>query len=407
MGSTGSRSLTPILFLADAFPPKNVIGALRPFRFAKYLPQFGYQAHVLTESPQPDPRPDVQFVPASRGRLQTLVNLALFRQDERVSWARPAVRAAGHFLDAVPARVVFSTSPPIGGHLAALWLKRQRDLKWVADFRDPLKGNFGRGRHFPGSLIDPFLERLFFDHADALIANTEAAAAFWSRRSPRHRSKIHVIYNGFDPETPQLQAAPIPLRPHRVLLHAGSLYTPFAKPWRLLDAFARLLNKGLIRPEAMRLRLVGEIVDEPSLRRFPSFRVLERAGSLECTPVHIPVDEARRAMSQSDYFLVLDRDSPHGVLQLPAKLFEYIQIGRPILAWTSPGAPVEQVLALSGIPHVCLYMNDPDEDLDRKILLFLELPNTPAEPSGEYRRQFGAVYQAGQLARICDLVQTV
>mgnify|MGYP006196076133 CR=1 FL=1 len=37
--------------------------------------------------------------------------------------------------------VVYSSSPPVSGHLAAAVLSDLLDLPWVADFRDPWIGN--------------------------------------------------------------------------------------------------------------------------------------------------------------------------------------------------------------------------------------------------------------------------
>src|SRR4051794_15550419 len=40
----------PVLLLAYHFPPDNASGSARPFRFYKYLPEYGYEPHVITAS---------------------------------------------------------------------------------------------------------------------------------------------------------------------------------------------------------------------------------------------------------------------------------------------------------------------------------------------------------------------
>ena len=37
-----------VLIIAYAFPPLGVVGALRPFKFAKYLPDFGWEPVILS-----------------------------------------------------------------------------------------------------------------------------------------------------------------------------------------------------------------------------------------------------------------------------------------------------------------------------------------------------------------------
>ena len=39
------------LIISYAFPPTNVVGALRPYRLCRYLPQYGWEPTVLTSRP--------------------------------------------------------------------------------------------------------------------------------------------------------------------------------------------------------------------------------------------------------------------------------------------------------------------------------------------------------------------
>src|SRR5689334_7064897 len=68
-----------VLILAHAFPPENLVGALRPQRFARYLPDFGFPARVITASPQPangSAADTVSFVP-DPGRFQGRMPLSV------------------------------------------------------------------------------------------------------------------------------------------------------------------------------------------------------------------------------------------------------------------------------------------------------------------------------------------
>ena len=37
-----------VLIIAHEFPPLSIVGALRPFKFAKYLPVFGWEPIILS-----------------------------------------------------------------------------------------------------------------------------------------------------------------------------------------------------------------------------------------------------------------------------------------------------------------------------------------------------------------------
>jgi glycosyltransferase involved in cell wall biosynthesis len=330
--------------------------------------------------------------------LESLASRIVFPYDERYSWYRSAERAAADLLAEIPIRLVFSTSPPISCHIAAGRIKRKFHLKWVADFRDPLCNNFGRTKFVP-KLLDPWFERRFFGEADILIANTDAAAKDWRGRYPQFASRIHVIYNGFDPDQVP-QPLPIPPRSYRTLLHAGSLYyNPY--PLALFRAIEALRQRGRLDSSKLRVNFVGDIEDK-SLLTTPSFLSLQAAGMLECLPRAVPAAEARRMACESDFLLALDRWQSSRNLQIPAKIFDYIPIGRPILAFTSHGTALEYVLSRSGVPHVCLYPEDSPEQLEKKLLAFLALPSDPVPPRAEFMESFSGRSQTAQLARLLD-----
>src|SRR5215467_10101222 len=72
-----------ILMVAHAFPPENLAGAARPFRFSRYLPRFGYCPQILTASAQPlaEPSRNVQFV---RDPVASSPPRSLLRRSEEV-----------------------------------------------------------------------------------------------------------------------------------------------------------------------------------------------------------------------------------------------------------------------------------------------------------------------------------
>ncbi len=104
-------------------------------------------------------------------------------------------------------------------------------------------------------------------------------------------------------------------------------------------------------------------------------------------------------MEEADALLLVQ---PQSDVQVPGKLFEYICIGRPVLALVPRNSAVEDILQKSAIPNVCIYADDNPSDADQKLLTFLRLPNTPATASDWFRKNFNAEEQTKQLAGIID-----
>lgn len=395
-----------LLVLAYYYPPVNESGALRPARFCKYLPQFGYHPVVITAAPATDsanPVPGVYHASVDDHPDRAAVKkLSLMRALQRilpytdkVEWAPKVIAAASQICRHTNMTAVVSTSPPIATHLAALWLKRRHKLLWIADFRDPLVGNPYRNR-WHGRPYDAMLERCIVSQADAVIMNTDAALRAMQRRYPRSNDKFRLIWNGYDAED-DYSPRPIPPRNHKVLVHVGSIYGG-RHPGQLVDSLARLLERGHLTPTEFRLRLVGVIeLDMPWIAN-SAFASLVEYGCIEYSNEVVPRSEAHREMAEADYLLLLDVNALGSGLQVPGKIFEYIRIGRPILAFTPGGSPAERMLGHSGVRHTCVSPDSPDDEIDRKVREFFSLSSEPLKATSWFQSQFDARTQTEHLA---------
>lgn len=392
-----------LILVAYAFPPENVSGAARPYRFYRYLPKFGISPLVITASAQNCERPGIVFVrdvPRDFPRqnwswhMERIVRKLLLPGELGLTWSHKAAALVRNLIFLRDRTAVFSTSPPLGAHLAALQIKRKLGIPWIADFRDPMNpsGEIAGSRMNVYSMLESFL----FSQADAVIANTDAACKLWSARYPSHREKIHVIWNGFDPDE-VISPLPIPLRGFKHLVHAGELYGG-RHPGPILDSIQRLITRGALAPGSLRLSLIGPSSDA-AIPNIDVLRRLAKDGVVEYVPSLIPQDKARLIARQADALLLLQ---PQSDIQVPAKLFEYIRIGRPVLAYIKRNSPADDILYRSGIPYRSIYPEDPPQEVDAKMLEFLALPSDPVNPSNWFGEQFNARRQAQTLSAIID-----
>ena len=393
---------TTLLLVAYAFPPENVSGAARPFRFYRYLPEFGISPLVITASQQILEKPDVVFVcdvPRELPRktvswhVERIVRKFLLPGQSGLSWSRDAAAQGCKLIAGHHRAAVLSTSPPISVHLAALRMKKKLGIPWIADFRDPMHPSADAA---PKTSVYSLLEAFFFNNADAVIANTDAVAKLWGKRYPGHREKIHVIWNGFDPDD-AVSAAPIPQRKFKQIVHVGELYAG-RHPGPILASMQRLVARGALAPDSLRLSLIGPSSDA-AIPDIDLLRQLARAGMVEYVPSQIPQDQARLVACQADALLLLQ---PQSGLHLPAKIFEYIRIGRPVLALVRRDSPSEHILSRCGIVHRAIYPDDPPEEVDWKMIEFLALPSDPVAPNNWFVEQFDAYRQTETLASIVE-----
>jgi glycosyltransferase involved in cell wall biosynthesis len=396
-----------VVMFAYHFPPENAVGGVRPYRFYKYLSRMGYHCRVITAADQsgrtdldcecvPDP-----FLTHPRNGLgwqgERALRKLLLPGVVGVRWSRLAFRAARSFLRSNRRAevTIFSTYPPLGAHLAAFQLARSENLPWIADFRDPMADNPGhpflkRHQHH----VYRWMEQRILKTATIVIANTDAVAEKWRRASPDRHDRIHLIWNGFDPED-RVQSLPLPERDYQVITHVGALYQG-RNITTLLESIARLIAVRRLAANRVRIRLVGSVLNES----VPDPEFLRRAeceGWLELIPSRIAHQEALAIAQTSDGLLLVQ---PHSSVQVPGKLFEYLQIGRPVLAYIPRDTPIERILQRSGVPYRCVYADSPPEERDRAVEDFFTLKGQHQPANDWFESNFDVRVQTQALEKL-------
>lgn len=374
------------------FPPDAAVGSQRTVRLVRHLVARGWNVDVLTIAPESyrpggvlDPAlleavPDqvrVIRAPALRPiarcaaylrtraghqrgrspdrvghralgpksrlrRLKEALSAALALPDREASWYLPAVIAGCRATREGPPDIVYSSGPPFTAHLVAGTLAAAVRRPWVADFRDPWARAPWRDDRFGfEKRAWALLERLVVTRADAVVFVTRTNARDFERHyGDAVAGRFHLVPNGCDPrEFAGIDAEPDAER--FVLLHAGSLYGG-RTPAPLFRAIAAGLARGAIDPARFRLRLVGRVgipgADLPGL-----VAQLGLNDVVEFVP-HKPRREVLREIVGASALLVLQ---PVTRVAVPAKLYEYMAAGRPILGLTEVDSETAEILRQS------------------------------------------------------------
>jgi hypothetical protein len=394
-----------VLILSYYFPPFNAPGAQHPDFFHRYLREQGIQTTTVTSAihynpsapPQPPPKkwPDVLHLPESnfarrlcprlyKAEMQVQVRMA--RWQPGFVWAKLfALPAARRLLARGGFDAMISVSPPVSSHWAALRLKKQfPKVTWIADFQDPFVGN-PFDTHVGEK--DKRFERELFSHADVLSANTDTVLAMWRERYPEFDRKMIVTWGGYDPEETVCAYPLASIRP--VLSHVGVVFGARV-PKLLLESISR------VKPKDLAVEFVGDLDFGPVA---PLAERLAAEGWIRMRRSYVPRAEALRIAGQAHYSLLLDITPGNGILQVPAKLFDQIRIGRPIMAFTPENSPAGRILEQSGILHRRLRPDDSPERSDAALLELLKLPTEPRQPSEWFRQNFDARNLAASLAK--------
>lgn len=401
--------MTKVLVLSYLYPPYRGPAVQHPMWFVRYLRDYGFETNAIASSvffgdrfPEVSFSPDVQSLPKGKlGRwlawhlyhIELSIEYRFRAWDPGYLWSYLyAVPAAARLMKRERVSAIVSSSPTTASHLAALRLKRRfPGVKWVADFQDPLLDNPFRPES-KWTRIDRALQTAIFAEADILSANTDTVRELWEKRYPQYRDKMIVTWNGYDPAE---AVGPEPLPPGPpVLKYVGSLYGG-RKADLLLESLKRLLESGRLKPGDLVLEFLGTIQfgEHAALAA-----ELERQGLIRVLATYVPRAEAVKAAASAHYSLLLDVTGHNTALQVPAKLFDQIRIGRPILAFTPPESPTARILEQSGILHITLTPDASPEKIDAAILDLLRMPAESRPYSEWFRKTFDAHNLVAEMA---------
>ena len=354
------------LLVSFYFPPAGGGGVQRPLKLAQYLPTMGIETHVLAPD---DPRwlhrdeglrmPSqawvhrARYVGVSGGkpsevlvgtqgleRALTQARLQLRRlvvPDENATWALTAIPAGIRLVREHGIDVVVSTSPPGSTHLIAAAIARATGIRWVADLRDSLVAHAHRRADTTATKAKAALHgrvaRLVAGRADAITCVSEAISA--ETRALEPRGPVVTIPNGADfDDVAGLEHHPAD---RFRITHTGSFFGR-RDPRPFLQALA---DSGL----DVAARFLGD------------FREADRDVGRDARPRRPSPAPAVRAHARTS--LALQRDSEALLLLIPeaggrgkgvlsGKVFEYIAVGRPILAVVPPDGAAAELIRETG-----------------------------------------------------------
>ncbi|MDD4857274.1 MAG: glycosyltransferase [Candidatus Krumholzibacteria bacterium] len=438
------RKRKKLLMLCYHYPPEVSGGVERSARFARHLGDFGWESVVLTTNrwgaeggrggeevvrvgelfrrsrdrmeDRSDARAPAQRVPAAhacaglRGAFIRFVEKWILIPDKHVRWAALAFAPALAMLRRGQADAIYTSSPPASAHVLALALRKLTGKPWIMDLRDPWTLEpLNWYLRTPGVRlsIEKRIERDCFQHADAIIANTEEAAARYRDMYPACAPRIHAIPNGYDAE--ELDAARSSIARDEILPGVGdgvfvmSHVGTFSRrtdepsfPKGFFDAVASLERAGLVTKRNCRIILAGSMHPEIA-------RAIEAYGLGELISMSGPIarEDALRIVLRSDLLLLYD-SGPEAQYYIRGKLYEYIASGAYILAIIPDGA-TRRLLDRSG--RAAAIVSDDEREIRPVLAAAIVERGRPAPRTGFDAGRYEARALTAALAGILDQVR--
>lgn len=246
----------------------------------------------------------------------------LFIPDARFLWVKPSVKYLKKYIQENNIDTIVTSGPPHSLHLIGLQLKKDLDIKWFADFRDPwttigyhkaLKlSSYAEKKH-------KALEKEVLNTADTIIVTSKTTKTEFEAITSK---PIEVITNGYDVEKIEKQ----PLDDKFTLAHIGSFLSE-RNPRILWKSLQELIKENKDFKNDFRLKLIGatsqEVLD--TISEFKLNNYVQNLG-------YVSHQEAVEHQRKSQVLLLIEIDSEDTKSIIPGKLFEYMVSERPIIA---------------------------------------------------------------------------
>ncbi|MFZ5980324.1 MAG: hypothetical protein ACOYVF_06795 [Candidatus Zixiibacteriota bacterium] len=347
-----------ILLICYYFPPLGLGGVGRPLNLFKKLPAYGYDCHILTVKPvtyrayEPellegldtgkifrsgshDPQRLMYLLGVRRVTERVLKNShqisEKFFPDAKVGWVKAATRLGRTLHTNYRYDAFISTSPPVSSHLVARQLAYEFDIPWIADFRDFWSSY---------KVEETFADQKNIDKGRRLLSDIKKEAAAVTAVNPTIAGYLQtgeVITNGYDCDLAEgwrtacdSEHFCIGLLGHQ---HESKAVAPLLN---LLREF------GARSPEKFgRIKIVqvGQVDPEWFLELLKEYDLRERC---EIHGVQKRAETIRILSRAALFYIGLDADREQKIL--PARMFDLLASGRPILAYVSAKSEIARLL---------------------------------------------------------------
>ncbi len=356
-----------VLIITYYWPPSGGGGVMRWLKMSKFLPKLGWQPIIYTpENPDPsvidesllqEIHPEIielktliwepydlyrkltgkksgakfkagYISEASEGnwknKLSVFIRGNFLIPDPRVFWVSPSVNFLTKYLNRNPVDLIISTGPPHSMHLIALGLKKNFDIPWIADFRDPWTDIDFYHKLKLTWLADKKhrqLAKKVLTTADHVVTVSPGCAEGLEKIASR---KIEVITNGYDPSDYEFEKPD--LNKTFTISHFGA-FNKDRNPVVLWLAMNELAAENPDFKNLLRIKLFGQ-TDVSIINDLRKNNLTNNLVLFE----HLPHQKGLFELSKSQVLLLPLNNAPNVKGILTGKMFEYIALQRPILA---------------------------------------------------------------------------
>jgi glycosyltransferase involved in cell wall biosynthesis len=419
--------MNKVLVITYYWPPSGGAGVQRWLKFAKYLPEFGWEPIILTVDPEYAAYPvtddsllidlppsvkvhktpaidyftvyrkDKSKIPTAgfanntdnsfKGKVLRFIRGNFFIPDPRRGWNKYAFKKACNIIETEGINCVITTSPPHSTQLIGLKIKKKYPgIRWIADLRDPWTDIYYYDQFYPTFLsrkIDLRYEKAVLKKADRIITIGSSLKTSFSSRLKGINDKIEIITNGYDNDDFKGLVATNPDK--LTISYIGTLSDDYP-----IDSFLNALIRIKENGTSLLLKFVGIVA--PRQKMLINSKLGDSSINFFQYVTH---SEAIGHMMDSTILLLIIPDYTGNKNIVTGKLFEYLASGKPVLCLGPVDGDAAEIIQKTESGKVFNYKDTPG------IYSFVsEVSHGPVEVSGFAINEFDRHHLSEKLSTI-------
>ena len=376
-----------VLIITYYWPPSGGAGVQRWLKFAKYLPESGWEPLILTVAPEFAAYPVkdnslMQDLPSSirvfttratnyfriynkdqtripsagfansidnslKGKVIRFIRGNFFIPDPRRGWNKYAFQKACELIETEGIQNIITTSPPHSTQLIGLKIKRKYlNINWIADLRDPWTDIYYYSHFYPTYIskwIDSRYEKSVLRKTDKIITVGISLKKLLQSKVKGIENKTEAITNGYDEDDFSGIFSSDP--PIFTITYVGTLSDIYP-----VDGFLKAIQSFKEKNNEFILRFIGSVVQSQK----ELIQLVTSDSNREFIP-YVDHSAAVQYMLNSSVLLLIIPDHQSNKSIITGKIFEYIASGRPIICLGPSDGDAAEIIRTGGYGKIFDY----------------------------------------------------